>query len=189
MSGLFVFLFLITLVLLVISLIKPGLLNRLIKRELSRKQSTIGISAILLILFVLIGITAPPVEKEVDSQVAGESVSQEVSPTPTIEPTPTPEQSPSSEPSLTPTPIPTSKSSPSPVIKPISTPTTQSNSPSTSSGCDPSYPDVYIPVGAADYDCAGGSGNGPNYIKGPLRVLPPDPYDLDRDGNGIGCEN
>lgn len=54
--------------------------------------------------------------------------------------------------------------------------------------CDPSYPDVCIPIGAADYDCAGGSGNGPNYIAGPIRVLPPDPHGLDRDGDGIGCE-
>jgi beta-lactamase superfamily II metal-dependent hydrolase len=55
--------------------------------------------------------------------------------------------------------------------------------------CDPCYPDVCIPVGAADYDCAGGSGNGPNYIQGPIRVTcHPDPHDLDRDGDGWGCE-
>jgi beta-lactamase superfamily II metal-dependent hydrolase len=57
------------------------------------------------------------------------------------------------------------------------------------SGCDPCYPDVCIPVGAADYDCAGGSGNGPNYIQGPVRVVcHPDPHGLDRDGDGWGCE-
>lgn len=55
-------------------------------------------------------------------------------------------------------------------------------------GCEPSYPDVCIPLGSADYDCSGGSGNGPNYIRGPIRVLPPDPYHLDRDGDGVGCE-
>jgi len=60
--------------------------------------------------------------------------------------------------------------------------------PSPPRDCDQSYPDVCIPVGAADYDCAGGSGNGPNYISGPIRVLRPDPHRLDRDGNGIGCE-
>lgn len=56
--------------------------------------------------------------------------------------------------------------------------------------CDPSYPDAEpcIPIGTADYDCAGGTGNGPNFIAGPIRVLPPDPHDLDRDGDGIGCE-
>lgn len=56
------------------------------------------------------------------------------------------------------------------------------------SGCHPSYPTVCIPIGAADYDCAGGSGNGPNYIRGPFQVLPPDPHRLDRDGDGVGCE-
>ncbi len=33
------------------------------------------------------------------------------------------------------------------------------------------------------------SGNGPNYVEGPIRVLAPDPFDLDRDGNGLGCES
>jgi hypothetical protein len=36
---------------------------------------------------------------------------------------------------------------------------------------------------ASDYDCAGGSGNGPKYT-GPVRVTGSDPYDLDRDGDG-----
>jgi hypothetical protein len=56
------------------------------------------------------------------------------------------------------------------------------------SNCDPSYPDVCLHDGIGDYDCAGGSGNGPNYVDGPVKVLPPDPFDLDRDGNGTGCE-
>lgn len=56
--------------------------------------------------------------------------------------------------------------------------------------CDASYPDVCIQLGTADYDCAGGSENGPNYIAGPIRVRPPDPHGLDRDGDGFGfgCE-
>jgi hypothetical protein len=55
--------------------------------------------------------------------------------------------------------------------------------------CDPSYPDVCLDPNAEDYDCAGGSGNGPKYVEGPLRVRPPDPFDLDREGDGVGCEN
>jgi hypothetical protein len=54
--------------------------------------------------------------------------------------------------------------------------------------CDPAYPDVCLHDGIGDYDCAGGSGNGPNYVPGPLRVLPPDPFGLDRDHDGTGCE-
>jgi len=41
---------------------------------------------------------------------------------------------------------------------------------------------------ASDYDCAGGSGNGPLYI-GPVRVVGPDVFDLDRDNDGLGCES
>lgn len=39
-----------------------------------------------------------------------------------------------------------------------------------------------------DYDCLGGPGDGPNYIRGPVRVGAHDPYDLDRDNDGVGCE-
>ena len=55
--------------------------------------------------------------------------------------------------------------------------------------CDPSYPDVCLDPAVEDYDCAGGSGNGPGYVEGPIRVRPPDPFDLDGDGDGVGCEN
>jgi hypothetical protein len=54
--------------------------------------------------------------------------------------------------------------------------------------CDPSYPDACLDPDVEDYDCAGGSCNGPEYVEGPIRVLPPDPFDLDRDGDGWGCE-
>jgi hypothetical protein len=55
--------------------------------------------------------------------------------------------------------------------------------------CDPSYPDVCLDPAVEDYDCGGGTGNGPGYVEGPIRVRPPDPFDLDRDGDGMGCEN
>ncbi len=55
--------------------------------------------------------------------------------------------------------------------------------------CEPSYPDVCLDPYALDYDCSNGTGNGPEYIAGPLTVLSPDPYDLDSDANGIGCED
>jgi len=42
---------------------------------------------------------------------------------------------------------------------------------------------------ASDYDCAGGSGNGPEYVDGPIRITGSDPYDLDRDGDGVGCDD
>ncbi|HZD68416.1 MAG TPA: hypothetical protein VFA45_05725 [Actinomycetes bacterium] len=55
--------------------------------------------------------------------------------------------------------------------------------------CDPAYPDACLHDGIGDYDCAGGSGNGPNYVEGPITVRAPDPFDLDRDGDGVGCES
>jgi hypothetical protein len=54
------------------------------------------------------------------------------------------------------------------------------------SNCTPGY-DPCLPP-ASDYDCAGGSGNGPKYVEGPVRVTGSDPYRLDADHDGIGCE-
>ncbi|MEJ1990141.1 MAG: excalibur calcium-binding domain-containing protein [Maritimibacter sp.] len=53
--------------------------------------------------------------------------------------------------------------------------------------CHPSYANVCVPI-ASDVDCAGGSGNGPAYVVGPVKVVGPDVYRLDRDGDGIACE-
>ncbi|WP_408632949.1 excalibur domain-containing protein [Mycolicibacterium mengxianglii] len=55
------------------------------------------------------------------------------------------------------------------------------------SSCDPNYSGACVPI-ASDVDCAGGSGNGPAYVSGPVTVVGQDIYDLDRDGNGTGCE-
>ncbi len=54
--------------------------------------------------------------------------------------------------------------------------------------CDPNYSGACVPI-ASDVDCAGGSGNGPAYVRGPVRVIGSDIYGLDRDGDGIGCED
>lgn len=54
------------------------------------------------------------------------------------------------------------------------------------SSCHSSYSGC-LKVNAGDYDCAGGSGNGPNYT-GTVRVTGPDVFDLDRDRDGWGCE-
>lgn len=59
--------------------------------------------------------------------------------------------------------------------------------PAPPSNCDPNYADVCVPI-ASDVDCAGGSGNGPAYVDGPLRIVGTDVYDLDRDGDGVACD-
>lgn len=56
----------------------------------------------------------------------------------------------------------------------------------TGSSCTPGYSPCIPP--ASDVDCAGGSGNGPAYVQGPVYVTGSDPYDLDRDGDGVGCD-
>lgn len=58
--------------------------------------------------------------------------------------------------------------------------------PSSGSNCDPNYSGCLNP-NASDYDCAGGTGDGPLYT-GRVDVLGVDHYGLDADGDGIGCE-
>lgn len=53
--------------------------------------------------------------------------------------------------------------------------------------CDPNYRGACVPI-ASDVDCAGGGGNGPAYVRGPVYVIGSDIYDLDRDGDGVACE-
>lgn len=54
-------------------------------------------------------------------------------------------------------------------------------------GCDPNYTGC-VPI-ASDVDCSSGSGNGPAYVEGPVEVIGDDIYGLDRDHDGIGCED
>jgi hypothetical protein len=74
---------------------------------------------------------------------------------------------------VTPTPTPT----PSPTPKPTAT----------ASKCDPNYTGACLDPNSADYDCKGGSGDGPDYT-GPVRVVGDDHFGLDRDGDGYACE-
>ena len=53
--------------------------------------------------------------------------------------------------------------------------------------CDPNYEGACLRPDVSDYDCAGGSGDGP-YYTGLVYVVGDDHYDLDRDGDGVACE-
>lgn len=59
--------------------------------------------------------------------------------------------------------------------------------PSPSGACHPSYADACLDPSVSDYDCIGGSGNGPGYTA-KVRVVGPDVYRLDSNGDGYGCE-
>jgi membrane protein involved in colicin uptake len=52
--------------------------------------------------------------------------------------------------------------------------------------CNPNYSGCLDP-NASDYDCEGGSGNGP-YYTGTVEVIGDDEYGLDADGDGYGCD-
>ncbi len=127
-----------------------------------------GALAGLIILFTVIGAFSNPKTK-----VEGESsaVSPSIVVSPILSPTET--QAPS------PTPTPKKTATPTPKSTKTSTPEARK--------CDPNYSGACVPI-ASDVDCAGGSGNGPAYVQGPVYVIGTDIYDLDRDGDGIGCE-
>jgi hypothetical protein len=53
--------------------------------------------------------------------------------------------------------------------------------------CNPNYAGACLKPDSPDYDCEGGSGNGPDYT-GTVRVVGVDEYGLDADGDGTGCD-
>lgn len=54
--------------------------------------------------------------------------------------------------------------------------------------CHPNYSGACVPL-ANDVDCEGGTGDGPEYVRGPVRIVGEDVYGLDDDDDGIGCED
>lgn len=62
-----------------------------------------------------------------------------------------------------------------------------SASPTFAQSCDKNCQWACVPV-AKDVDCAGGSGNSPKYVRGPVKIVGRDLYRLDRDHDGYGCE-
>lgn len=55
------------------------------------------------------------------------------------------------------------------------------------SECDPNYSGACLDPYASDYDCEGGSGDGPKYT-GPVTVVGEDRYGLDLEEDGYACE-
>jgi hypothetical protein len=53
--------------------------------------------------------------------------------------------------------------------------------------CDSNYSGACLDPNSPDYDCEGGSGDGPDYV-GVVQVVGSDVYDLDADGDGTACD-
>ena len=81
---------------------------------------------------------------------------------------------------------PTTTTVPPPPV-PAPAPPAFEEGPPPSGDCTPGY-DPCIPSGGGDVDCAGNGSNGPRYVSGPVHVTGSDPYGLDSDNDGIGCE-
>jgi hypothetical protein len=60
--------------------------------------------------------------------------------------------------------------------------------PASGGSCSTNYSGACLDPNASDYDCEGGSGDGPLYVRGPVNVVGTDVFGLDRDGDGVGCE-
>jgi hypothetical protein len=60
--------------------------------------------------------------------------------------------------------------------------------PQPASNCDSNYTGACVPV-ASDVDCAGGDGDGPEYVEGPVQIVGDDVYDLNRDDDSIACDS
>ncbi len=80
-------------------------------------------------------------------------------------------------------PAPVAVPAPAPAPAPAPVPLVQQGG----GGCDSNYTGACVPI-SSDVDCAGGSGNGPAYVQGPVQIIGSDIYDLDRDGDGIACD-
>ncbi len=59
--------------------------------------------------------------------------------------------------------------------------------PTAGDDCDPDYTGACLDPDSPDYDCEGGTGDGPDYT-GTVEVVGEDRHDLDRDGDGVACD-
>jgi hypothetical protein len=170
----------------------------LIADSVNNKPAEITISAIIILLTLVIGIpwamaTYGDYSSNTNNKVLGDQASSSQTTTKTPEDKKSEEPTKTSEPTIAPktsTPKPSTPEpfTPNPSTAEPKTPEPSTPEPKVEPQCDPNYSGTCVPI-ASDVDCAGGSGNGPAYVHGPVTVIGRDIYGLDRDGDGIGCEN
>lgn len=133
--------------------------------------------------------TAEPVDRPAPTEAVVEEQAERPETTTTTRPRPTTTTSTTTTTTAPPTTTtttmpPTTTTTTAP---PTTTTTTAAPEPAPG-GCDPNYTGC-VPI-ASDVDCAGGSGNGPAYVDGPVSIVGSDIYDLDgNDNDGIACES
>jgi hypothetical protein len=159
------------------------------------KKIGIGVGALLAALIIIGAIAGPQPQPKARLAVAtsskhtvlGDSSNASASPTPTATPKTTlnPTTAPTVKPAATPKPTPKPT-----VAAAYHTPTPIPATPAPANpSCYPNYSGACVPnVYPADVDCAGGSGNGPYYVQGPVQVIGADRYGLDSDHDGIACQ-
>jgi hypothetical protein len=114
------------------------------------------------------------------AQVPAQVVSPTPAPVPVLATAPTPRSIPRSVTTSRARPAPTRDAKPAPAPRPAQA--------APASDCHANYTGACVPI-ASDVDCEGGSGNGPAYVRGPVRVIGKDVYGLDSGGEpGVGCE-
>jgi hypothetical protein len=154
--------------------------------------------AVLIVVTAIAAALGPPEDGE-DTAVAGEAstTTERVTTTErttTTRPTTTRPSTTTTTapPTTTTTAPPTTTTTVPPTTAPPPPPTTAAPQPQVqpkqqAPSCHPSYSGC-VPI-ASDVDCAGGSGDGPEYVSGPINVIGPDEYGLDSDGDGVACES
>lgn len=117
--------------------------------------------------------------------LAGCAAGQPAEPPPSFSPLPSTPEVPSSVYSP-PSPISTDQAPPTPPAP--EPPPVREVEPPPAPDCDPNYEGGCVPI-ASDVDCEGGSGNGPEYVAGPVAVVGEDIYGLDSNSDGEACES
>ncbi len=176
-------------------------LKQFLWRGRLRKAATIVVGPfVVLVIISAIASAFQEEDKSTPPASQPEATARKVStPEPTataqLASTPDPTNTPLPKPTDTPLPPPPTDTPvpPEPTESPAQQPPPQQQEPPPQANCHPSYEGACLEQGVGDWDCTrAGGGNGPNYVEdvttGPVQVVGPDVFGLDRDDDGYGCE-
>lgn len=204
MAGFFGFLAFVSFIFLVLSIIKPALVQSILKREFTRSRGIKYFGGGLLGLLVLAGVFTPSVSVESD-KIQGVATENQIesSTSPSVTPSLEPIPSPSEIPSPTPQPSAAASITPSPTVKPTPKPTvTPTPKPSVAAKPIVTPTPTIAPTPAptiapapqltsADKDCKDFSNHSEAqaYFNSKGGSASNNVDDLDRDRDGLACES